>query len=89
MKKVYVVLGYMNTGSASLTFPEDFDIEGFYENKKDAQAHCDRLNPEEESDDDGDQMFEDGQMVYEVWSVKNLTKKKTDRQKDEEESSVI
>lgn len=44
MDKVYVVAGYMNTGSGSLTYPEDFDTIGFFETRKEAQDHADELN---------------------------------------------
>lgn len=79
MDKVYVVFGFMNTGSGSLTYPEDFEFEGFYDNEKDAQGHIDRLNGENGVDEDGewDENHEDEDddydgMVYQVEEVKNL-----------------
>lgn len=82
VKEVYVVFGYANTGSGSLTWPEDFEIEGFYENKRDAQAHVDRLNDENGVDECGeytDDEEHDDQYdgtVYTVETVKNLKSKK-------------
>jgi len=79
IKEVHVVFGYMNTGSASLTYPEDFDTVGFYESEEDAQAHVDRLNKENGVDENGewddDHEDEDDDydgMVYIVDTLKNL-----------------
>ncbi len=79
VKKIHVVFGYMNSGSGSLTFPEDFDILGFYEDEKDAKAHCDLLN-KEVLENEGVEDIEDlecsDDMVYVVESLDNLKKKK-------------
>lgn len=44
MKKVFCVIGVMDSGSGSLTYPEDFEFVGFFETDKEAQAHADELN---------------------------------------------
>lgn len=90
MDKVYVVFGYMNTGSGSLTYPEDFETVGFYEKEEDARAHVKRLNDEEgvpsccrdhweveDSDEDEEEEDEDYDgMVYTVDVLENLKTKK-------------
>jgi len=83
MKEVHVVFGYANTGSGSLTFPEDFDFEGYYESKKDAQDHVDRLNKENGVDESGEWLDEEEEhddqydgTVYTFYSLKNLKTKK-------------
>ena len=93
MKEVYVVVGVMDSGSASLTFPEDFEIKGFFTEREDACTYCENLNTEngvvtfgerisdEDSDPDDEDHEEDtggptDEMVYEVWDVKDLSKKK-------------
>jgi hypothetical protein len=83
MKTVYVVLGYKNSGSGSLTYPEDLEFEGFYQSQQDAQDLCDRLNQETIEGME----FEDGtpvtdihdlpcgdETVYEVVSLDDLKK---------------
>jgi hypothetical protein len=83
MKTVHVVFGYRNSGSGSLTFPEDFEFEGFYENKKDAQDHCDRLNRETLAgmEDEEGNPIEDiydlecgDETIYETHALDNLKK---------------
>lgn len=44
----FLVIGYMNTGSGSLTFPEDFDIDSTHDDIKDAYARAFRMNVESE-----------------------------------------
>lgn len=44
MNKVFCVIGVMDSGSGSLTYPEDFEFEGFFETEKEAQDHADDLN---------------------------------------------
>jgi hypothetical protein len=80
IKEIYVVFGCMNTGSASLTYPEDFETVGFYEKKEDAQAHVDRLNEENGTNEQGEWLEEDqvhehdyyDGMVYTVETLQNL-----------------
>ena len=85
-KKMYLVMGHMNTGSGSLTYPEDFDVVGVYDNRGDAQSDCDRRNKEMlegKEDDDGDPITNlddllcDDDMIYEVDEVPVLTKETT------------
>jgi hypothetical protein len=45
--KLYLVLGVMNTGSGSLTYPEDFDFDRVYTKPKDAQKRVNELNDRE------------------------------------------
>lgn len=82
MDKVYVVSGHRNSGSGSLTYPEDFETVGFYDNQKDAQDHCDRLNKEtlKGMENEDGEPIEDiydldcgDEMVYEVDPVENLS----------------
>jgi hypothetical protein len=81
MDKVFVVFGYRNSGSGSLTYPEDFDVKGFYVSREDAQSHCDRLNNETlkgMEDDDGNPVTDifdlecGDETVYEVDELNNL-----------------
>ena len=82
VKNIYVVFGYNNGGSGSLTFPEDFEFEGFYESEEDAKSHVDRLNKEtlEGMEDEDGNPIEDiydlecdgSMMIYEVETLKNL-----------------
>ena len=68
--QVFLVFGYMGTGSASLTFPEDFDIVGVYHNQGVADAEAMRRNDEAKADGgstDDDDDFEG--MTYEVWPI--------------------
>jgi len=53
-KKTFLVLGYLDTGSGTLTFPEDFDFIGSYTDQEEAQKHVDLLNKREGHGDDGD-----------------------------------
>jgi len=55
-KKMYIVMGHNNGGSASLTYPEDFETVGVFLTKEGAQAKVDELNEETlegHEDDDG------------------------------------
>lgn len=83
IKTIHVVFGYANSGSGSLTFPEDFNFVGFYESHQDAQDHCDRLNKEtlEGMVDTNGNPIEDiseldcgDETIYEVESLENLKK---------------
>jgi hypothetical protein len=87
IKEVYVVFGYMNSGSGSLTYPEDFETEGFYLVRKDAQDHVDRLNRENGIDENGDWLDDEEEdhddqydqydgMVYTVDVVENISHQK-------------
>lgn len=69
INEVHVVFGYMNTGSGSLTYPDDFETVGFYEDKVEAQEHVDRLNKENGYEEDD---YDYDGMVYEVDTLKNL-----------------
>lgn len=77
-KKTFLVLGYLDTGSGTLTFPEDFDFIGSYTDQEEAQKHVDLLNKREGHGDDGDdelvEDFEGEGMVYTVWPVDSLSK---------------
>lgn len=86
--QVHVVFGFMNTGSGSLTFPEDFNFKGFFVDMEDAQAEVKRLNDEEEVprscrldedegsiDDEEDEGDDYDGMIYTFETVKNLSKK--------------
>jgi hypothetical protein len=80
MKTIYAVFGYANTGSGSLTFPEDFDFKGFFEVKSDAQAYVDALNTEN-GVDEGGEWLDDGEAidpydgtVYTFYDLNNLKK---------------
>jgi hypothetical protein len=83
MKTIYVVFGYMNTGSCSLTYPEDFETVGFYEVKDECQEHVDRLNTENGVDQNGEWLDQDDVqhddpydgMMYVVDVLENLSKK--------------
>lgn len=79
MKDIYVVFSVMDSGSGSLTFPEDFDFVGFYENEKDARDHVERENEkngivdfgqrvssDEDEEDDDEEFDDDGEPTDEV-----------------------
>lgn len=68
-KKMFVVIGVMNSGSGSLTWMEDFDLVGIYDNEEDAQSDCDARNPVNEDD------MEDDRMEYDVYPLDVLKKK--------------
>ena len=77
--KTFLVLGYVDSGSGSLTFPEDFDFVGAYTDKDEAQEHVDLLNRKNGTKDPyGDDEDEDDgcsdEMVYTVWDVKTMKK---------------
>ena len=77
-KKMYVVQGYMNTGSASLTYPEDFDTVGIFLDREKAQAKCDEMNEEALDgceDDDGNPAEDVDDVAYGevmVWEVEEM-----------------
>ena len=59
MKDIYVVFSVMDSGSGSLTFPEDFSFEGYYEKEKDAQDHVERENTKNGIVDFGERVHEE------------------------------
>jgi hypothetical protein len=59
MKDIYVVFSVMDTGSGSLTFPEDFNFVGYYEKEKDAQDHVERENLKNGIVDFGERVFDE------------------------------
>jgi hypothetical protein len=84
---VYLVLGVANTGSCSLTWPEDFDLLGYFDNEADAEKYAEAKNKEEGVPKDPDEEdFEDDLeysealeefhdyegMVYEVYELDKL-----------------
>lgn len=74
MKDIYVVFSVMDSCSGSLTFPEDFSFEGFYEKESDAQDHVERENTKNGVVDFGERVFEE--MVFTYEKLSNLKKKK-------------
>lgn len=80
---VWFLFGYMNTGSSSLTFPEDFELLGVYESEQDARDEMKRLNDKslqeegiELEDDEDIYDLECGDfMVYEVYDFVTIPKK--------------
>jgi hypothetical protein len=87
---MYVVIGHVNTGSGSLTYPEDFDVVGYCATRAEAAAACDRLNalereqngyaPEPEAgEDDEFNDYDDDEfdgMVYEYEVIQPLASDK-------------
>lgn len=67
-KQVFLVVGVMNTGSGSLTWPEDFHMEGVFDNQEDAQEFCDELN--------SDNVGVDDEFEYTVEDLNVLLKKR-------------
>jgi len=72
--QVFLVFGYENSGSGSLTFPEDFDLVGVFQDKVDAD-HCAMTRNQKEFDgediDFTDPDWSDGVegMIFEVHSL--------------------
>ena len=44
MMKVWLVIGYMGTGSGTLTYPEDFDLVGVFDTAEEAAALAEEKN---------------------------------------------
>lgn len=71
---VHIVVGVMQTGSGTLTYPEDFDIDGVFAERSDAEERCKALNKHliEDGvvDEDGDYVGDAGEedMYYSVES---------------------
>lgn len=87
-KTMFLVIGVRGLGSTSLTFPEDFELPCVYDNKEDAVKEACRLNdlegvsnshllPDEDGECEDESVDEDDEwkIVYEVWDVKNGSKK--------------
>jgi hypothetical protein len=81
MAKAYLVVGFMNTGSGSLTFPEDFDFIAIYMNEAEADKHAAQLNresgapdPDAEDYDENDYDPTSDEMRYETYGVELMTK---------------
>lgn len=72
-KELFLVIGVAQSGSGSLTWPEDFDIVGVYDDKDLAQKEAKRLNPEDMPDPDSEEYDEWGldsdETLYEVHPV--------------------
>lgn len=83
-KQMFAVIGVMDTGSGTLTWMEDFDLVGVYDNEKDAQKDCDERNDtikseEEVNEDEDDEEYDDEdelteEMKYEVYPLDVLKK---------------
>ena len=65
---LFLIFGYTQTGSGTLTFPEDFEIMGYTTSEDEARDKCNELNlevyedyvsNEDEDDDDEDDDDED------------------------------
>lgn len=78
---LYLIFGYAQTGSGTLTFPEDFEIVGYTTSEDEARDKCNELNKEVyeqeggSSDDDpeefGTQDWTD--MVFDKFSGESVT----------------
>lgn len=73
---VYLVIGQSDTGSGSLTWPEDFDVVGVFYDKNAAEAHALQLlapwinGGVDKNDIDADEKeYEDGSYYYEVMQL--------------------
>jgi len=81
-QKVFLVMGVMDTGSGSLTFPEDFNLKGVWTDETDARAHADLLNRESqglpERQEGEDFLIPDFEVsddeVFDVYDLDVLTK---------------
>jgi len=78
-KKVFLLLSVCNSGSGSLTWPEDFDLKAVYEDEGEADAEAERLNDANGvsvNDDDEDDDYEcDDEDIYEVHPLTFVKKK--------------
>jgi len=70
--QVFMVIGYKQTGSGTLTYPEDFDIQGVFTTRGDATKHAKKLNNEAQKDEYYDS---EESMEYEVETLDVLTAK--------------
>jgi hypothetical protein len=78
---LFLIFGYTQTGSGTLTFPEDFEIMGYTTSEDEARDKCNELNLEvyedfvsDEDDDEeefGTQEWTD--MVFEKLSGESVT----------------
>lgn len=78
---LFLIFGYTQTGSGTLTFPEDFEIMGYTTSEDEAREKCNELNLEvyedfvsDENDDEeefGTQEWTD--MVFEKLSGESVT----------------
>ncbi len=73
MKSVHLVIGVRGTGSASLTWPEDFDIVAAYTDEAEAREHALSLNNgrdpfefDEDFDNDDDRDDDDDGETYDL-----------------------
>jgi hypothetical protein len=76
IQKIYLVLGYTDTGSGpdTLKFPDDFDVFGCYSDPTRALQQCDMMNSESDPPMDDP---EDG-MYAGVYNVMSYTIKELD-----------
>lgn len=81
---LFLIFGYTQTGSGTLTFPEDFEIMGYTTSEDEARDKCNELNLEvyedfvsdEDKDDDDEEEFgtlEWTDMVFEKLSGESVT----------------
>lgn len=77
MANKFLILGVNNTGSGSLTWPEDFHLVGIWDDQDEAEKECDRLNGVEEDSPfhrlDEPEDEKEG-MVYEVRTLSHQPK---------------
>lgn len=78
--QMFFVYGYAQSGSGSLTFPEDFDFVGFFHSENEAQELVKKLNAKireeeglpQEGDDDYDEDDLEGIVMYEYQPMNSL-----------------
>lgn len=79
-KELFLVIGVAQSGSGSLTWPEDFDIVGVFESEERALARAKEMNPKDMPDPDSEEYDEYGtdsdETIYEVHPVSSFSKGK-------------
>ncbi len=72
-KKLFLVIGVTQSGSGSLTWPEDFDICGVFESETEADDYCLANNPKDMPDPDSEEFDEwecdSDEILYQVHPV--------------------